>query len=159
MVSSRASRAFAAALLLVCLCACTIWKKPAAAGWTSATGLEEYERLMWKAVQSGDWQQVNAHLAPEFMAAMPEGVRNRAATLEHLQQMKLTDFSLGEFESHPAGTDMVVSYVITLRGTVGGRPLPSEPMRVMTVWQTVKNGWVQIAQAVIPVASATSPAP
>jgi hypothetical protein len=134
-----------------------MWKKPATTGWTSATGLEEYERLMWKSVQSGDWLQVNAHISPEFLGATPEGVRNRASMVEHLQQMKLTDFSLGEFESHPAGGDMVVSYVITLQGTVGGQPLPAGPMRVVTVWQTVKRGWVEIAQTIMPVTPVTSP--
>jgi hypothetical protein len=136
------------------LASCTLWKEPKTSAWKTATGMEEHERLMWKSIQEGDWQQVHAHLAGNFVSVTATGVRDRAATLEHLQQMKISDFSLGEFESKPHGADIVVTYVITLRGTVGGQPLPPEPMRVITVWQTVTRGWVQIAQAVMPVGAA-----
>jgi hypothetical protein len=140
-------------LIALGLSSCTLWKEPKTPGWKGVTAIEDHERLMWKSIQSGDWQQVHAHMAPSFVGVTSAGVRDRAATLEHLKQMKIEEFSLGEFESTPHGVDMAATYLITLRGTVAGQPLPAEPMRVITVWQTVKGGWIEIAQAVMPAQS------
>ena len=63
----------------------------------------------------------------------------------------MEDFSLAEAQTQPNGDDMVITYTLTLRGAAEGHPIPSAPVRVMTVWQTVKNGWVEIAQSWMPV--------
>src|SRR5438552_773288 len=99
------------AVAVFSLASCTLWKEPKTSAWTTATGMEEHERLMWKSIQQGDWQQVHAHLAGNFVSVTAAGVRDRDATLEHLRQMKISDFSLGEFERKRHGGDMVVSSV------------------------------------------------
>jgi hypothetical protein len=42
-----------------------------------------------------------------------------------------------------------VSYTIAMRGTIAGQPLPSEPVRMMSVWQKQKAGWMAIAHSVL----------
>ena len=115
-----------------------------------ATSMEEHERLMWKSVQEGNWDDVERHMSESFLGAYPDGVRDRAAQIAHLRQLKLAEFSLGDFQTQPNGGDMVVAYTAVLRGTVNGTPLPASPMRVISVWQTVRGGWIQIAQAAVP---------
>jgi len=50
------------------------------------------------------------------------------------------------------GTTIVVTYTITLNGSMNGtggsQPLPSAPQHMMTVWQQQKAGWVVIAHSV-----------
>jgi hypothetical protein len=41
-----------------------------------------------------------------------------------------------------------VTYAITLRGKFAGQPLPAEPVRMMTIWQKQKSGWLAIAHSV-----------
>ena len=146
-------------LLLVALLAtsCTIWRAPTSASWKSSTQMEDYERLMWKAVQEGDWKQVESHMAETFVGVDGDAVRDRAATLDRLRQIKLTGYSLGEFDSKPNGADMVVSYTAVLHGTLGGQPLPAGPLRILTVWQTAKGGWIQVAQSTLPQRALASP--
>lgn len=43
---------------------------------------------------------------------------------------------------------LVVTYTINLRGTMAGQPLPTNPLRLMSVWQQQKSGWVVIAHSV-----------
>jgi hypothetical protein len=50
------------------------------------------------------------------------------------------------------GTTFVVTYTITLNGSVNGtggsQPFPSAPQHMMSVWQQQKSGWVEIAHSV-----------
>jgi hypothetical protein len=64
--------------------------------------------------------------------------------------MDISNFQLGEFSSQPNGPDLVVTYVITLRGTIQGHALPEAPIRMMSVWQDVSGKWVLIAHSTIP---------
>lgn len=146
--------AIAALLLLLALtgAGCTMWKEPKAqqAGPKNATAMEDLERLMWKSVQQGDWKDVRSHMAETFVLNAPEGRLDREAALARYQGLKLEEVSLGEVQTRANGADMVVSYTLTLHGTAAGQPIAPTPQRVLTVWQSVKRGWIQIAQSVQP---------
>jgi uncharacterized protein DUF4440 len=116
--------------------------------WSGATGAEQFERLFWQSVQKKEWNDVEHHLAASFVMSTPAGRLDREAALANLQQLDVQEFSLGDVDVRPAGSDMIVTYTVTLRGTAGGRPLPSEPVHMMSVWQQVKHGWIMIAHAV-----------
>ena len=132
------------ALLLLTACF-----KANPSSWSGATGMEQHERLMWQSLQAGKWDDVSRHMAESFLGSYPDGAAgDRDAAIAHLRQLQVTDVSLGEFEVRPNGADMVVSYVAVLKGTWGGKPVPR--LRVISVWQTVRGGWVQISQAMAP---------
>jgi len=118
--------------------------------FAAVTSLDGHERVMWQLVRAGDQEQLRAHMAGAFVQTTPEGVLDRDAVLARYAQMKLESFEMGDAETRPAGEDMVITYTVRLHGTSAGQPLLAEPLRVMTVWQTVKRGWVQIAQSVTP---------
>jgi len=128
------------------LAACTVWREHPVTAWSDATGGEGVERMFWKDVKTANWKDLERHLAPKFVALTPEGKLDRAAALDRLRQYKLEEFSLGEVQTELHGSTFVVTYDITLSGTSAGQPLPSAPMRVMTVWQQQKMGWMAIAQ-------------
>lgn len=125
---------------------CMMWReKPTA--WTNATAPEQFERLFWQAVKAKNWKLVEPHLSPTYVALTPVGVLDRSAALAHFRQLELTEYSLGDFVSEPNGNDMVVTYTMTMRGSFAGHALPETPVRMLTVWQQVKHGWIAIAHS------------
>lgn len=143
-------RAFFAlfAILVACFSiACTRWEEPKTFTFKTATGAEQYERLMWDAVKNKDRLAIASHLASNYVRQDGSGTKNKEQYLAELEQINLTDYSLAELNVTPQGTNMIVTYAITLRGNNGGRPFPNEPIRYLSVWQQQKAGWVLVAQS------------
>jgi hypothetical protein len=63
--------------------------------------------------------------------------------------LQLEDYTLGDLQGEMNSDTFVVTYTVAMRGTLSGKPLPSEPLRMMTVWQKEKSGWVAIANSVL----------
>jgi len=125
------------------------WKEPKTYTFKTATGAEQYERLFWDAVKNKDRLAISSHLASNFVRQDESGTKNKEQYLAELDQTKLADYSLAEVNVTPQGMDMIVTYLITLHGTKDGKPLPTEPIRHMSVWQQHKAGWVLVAQSAI----------
>ena len=126
-----------------------MWREHPVSHWADATGGEGLERSFWKEVQAKNWTELERHVAGNYISITPEEGRfDRAAALEHLRQLQLDDFSLGDFQIELNGQTLVVTYTITMRGTFAGQPVPSSPVRMMTVWQQQKAGWMAIAHSV-----------
>lgn len=140
-----------AGLVMVLLLATSgCWEPSKNPTFKNATGLEDYERLFWKAVQNKDWKEVEAHLAPLYTLSSPDGLRNREQAVEYFKSFEIREISIGDFESRPNGADFVVSYKANIRGNIGGRSLGAVPLNIITVWQAGKRGYVSIAHAEIP---------
>ena len=120
-----------------------MWEQKQSTAWSSATGAEQFERLLWQEIKAKNWTEVERRLAPAFVEVTANGVRDRAQTLERLRALEVADYSLGELEVRPNGNDMVVAYSITLRATSGGETT----LHMMTVWQQVKGGWIAISHS------------
>jgi len=138
------------AVVLAACSGCTMWKEKPANSWSSATGGEQFERLMWRDVKAQDWADFRAHLAPSFVSIEAGGTRDRAATVDYLKSATLSDYTLGDFATASHGADLVVTYTAQVKGTRNGQPFPAEPMRMMTVWQQVTKSWVAIAHSETP---------
>jgi hypothetical protein len=129
---------------------CTLWReKKVVNHWADATGGEGLERSFWTEVKTRNWNELQRHIAGNYVAFTPEGRMDREATLKHLQQLQLDDYSLGDFQVELNTHTLVVTYTVTMRGTFAGQPLPTQPVRMMTVWQQQKAGWLAIAHTVI----------
>ncbi len=118
--------------------------------WNNATGAEQYERLMWQSLKSGDWKNVEYHLAPTFVGVDQAGQSyDRAGWLERWKQNRFVEYSLAEVNVFPQGQDMVVSYVLHLSG---GKDSQNAGLRVVAVWQQVKKGWILTTTSMTPIA-------
>lgn len=136
--------------LLLCVVLTGCLKTPGGSKWTSATGAEQYERLMWQSIHDQKWDEVEHHLAPTFVGVCPNGQKfDRAGWVEYWKGRPAVDSSLGELSVQPNGADMVVSYQVHLSGAGSG----SSGMQVVSVWQQLKRGWVLIAQTMTPISS------
>ncbi|HEX7288448.1 MAG TPA: nuclear transport factor 2 family protein [Candidatus Angelobacter sp.] len=137
-------------LILMVGCSAGVPKHPT---WKNATGAEQYERLMWKAIHEKNWNQVEEHLASMFVGVNAEGrVFDRLSWVEYWKAHPVSEYSLGEVTVQPAGTHMVVTYVLSLSG-ISGAPQAGQSLRVISVWQEVKNGWLLTATSATPVRS------
>lgn len=147
MTRARVLLLCALASALALCSACTVWKEKTAPSWSGATGAEQFERLLWRDVKEQHWADVEAHLAPSFVFVHGGGTRDRAATLDYLKSLTLSEYTLGDFNTTTNGADLVVTYTARVSGTRQGRPLPSEPIQMMTVWQQVTKNWVALAHS------------
>ncbi len=119
--------------------------------WKNATGGEQHEKLMWRAIHDKDWKGVERHLAPTFVGVNAAGQSfNRESWLEYWKSAPTGEFSLGEMTVEPEGADMVVTYVLQLSsGSVAAETSP-KGLRVIAVWQQVKTRWIQTAVSLTP---------
>ena len=141
-------------LLALFLALTGCFRGPGKGTWAGATGAEQFERLMWKSIQEKQWNEVEKHLAPVFVGVDAHGKQyDRAGWLEHWKSMPALDYSLGEISVQPNGNDMVVSYELRLSGGESAQPGPGTAVRVVSVWQQLKKGWVMIAQTMTVVSS------
>lgn len=115
--------------------------------WTNATGAEQNERLMWQAIQGEDWVNVERHLSPTFIGVAANGrMFDRTGWVELWQGAEVQEFSLGEMQIQPEGTDMKVTYIFHVKGSAKAQ-LPSSGLRVISVWQEVKGRWMLTAMS------------
>jgi hypothetical protein len=114
----------------------TLWKESKNPSWKTATGAEQYERLLWQAVKAKDWLAVESHIASNFIYQDASGTRDKQQRVADLKaataSAELTDVNVVA-----NGIDAVVTYKM---GST----------RVMSVWQQQKSGWVLIAMSVSP---------
>jgi hypothetical protein len=116
--------------------------------WTNATGAEQNERLMWQAIQGEDWVNVERHLSPTFIGVTPNGrMFDRAGWVVLWQGAEVQEFSLGEMQIQPEGSDMKATYILHVKASAKA-PLPSSGLRVISIWQEVKSRWMLTAMSI-----------
>jgi hypothetical protein len=132
--------------------ACTFYKDVPARSMAEATGGEGLERIFWKNVQSANWVEVERTLASNYAGVTPAGSLDRSATIAQYRNWQLKDYAIGDLQTELNGSTVVVTYTITLNGTLANgtgssQPLPTGPQHMMTVWQQQKKSWVAIAHS------------
>jgi len=117
---------------------------PKRATWNSATGGEQYERLMWQAIHQKDWDNIERHLSPTFIGVNPQGqMLDRAGWIAYWKALPAVEYSLGEVAVQPEGADMKVTSVVQL--STGGA------LRAVSIWQQVKTRWSLTAASLTPI--------
>lgn len=136
-------------LSVLWLPACTVYGEKPVKALADATGAESLERALWHDIKTKDWKDVRVHMTSNFVFVSPEGKLDRDATLERFRKMDVKDYSIGDLTTELSGNVFVDTYTITLRGTIGGQPLPAAPQRRVSVWHQQKSGWMMISHAVV----------
>lgn len=145
-------KALAVAMILTVVLSstsCTLWAEKKHSGWRTVTAGEDLVRLFWGDVKSKNWESVETHIAPGFVGVTAAGAMDRTALIQHLRAMDLQDFQVGEVKAQSAGADLMVSYTISVRGSISGHPLPDTTLHMLTVWQQLKKGWVMVANTAV----------
>lgn len=119
--------------------------------WSNATGSEQHERLMWKAVRDKDWDNFERRLSPTFIGVNSDGQTfDRAAWLALWKGAQVKEIVVGDCAVQPEGTSMKIACTIHLQTN---EPNPTEPagLRSLSVWQQVKKGWMLTATSITPI--------
>jgi Domain of unknown function (DUF4440) len=132
--------------LLLITSSCSMWKNPPK-GWNGATGGEQLERLLWDEIKAKNWPELEKRLEPMFVSTSPEARHDRATSLERWKSYDLQSVNIADVQVQSAGADFIVTAQVTLTGTAGGKPLPSQPVATLTVWQQVSKGFVAVAHS------------
>ena len=137
-------------VLAVALLLSGCWKDSSKFNWANAPGAEQYERLVWQAIREKEWNEVEHHLAPTFVAVGADGKQfDGPGWLGYCKGLQVKDFAIGDLAVAPNGPDMVVTYDLRLNGAT----LAASELRVVSVWQQVKKGWILISHTETPVKS------
>jgi hypothetical protein len=139
-------------LAISLLAACTMWPERKPQKWTDVTGGESLERAFWSDLKGKNWKDLEPHIAATYVLVTADGTFDRTQALERWKQLDIQDYSLGEFNIQLNGNAYVVSYTVNLRGRLAGKPLPSTPLRAMTVWQQYARDWLTLAHSATPTA-------
>jgi Domain of unknown function (DUF4440) len=123
------------------LTAQSIWKEQKNPNWKTATGAEQYTKLLWQAVRQKDWLAVESHIASNFVYVDASGTKDKGQYVEYLKNLTLSDHTLSDANVTASGIDSIVTYTLTLKHANA----EAESLRVMAVWQQQKSGWVMIA--------------
>jgi hypothetical protein len=127
--------------------ACTLYgERPVVDHWKDATGGEGLERSFWEDVKTKSWDELDGHVASNYIAMMPTGKMDRAAAFERLRHFDLKDFSLANVQTELHADTFVVTYQMTLIGKFDDQPFTAQPVPMMSLWQHEKRGWVTIAR-------------
>ena len=113
----------------------SIWKEAKTFTWSNATGAEQYERLLWKAVQSKDWLAVESHIASNFVYMDAAGTKDKSQLVADLKAKGAPEGEIAEANVTAQGIDAIVTY------SMGKN-------RIMSVWQQQKKGWSLVAMSV-----------
>ncbi len=132
---------------LLSLAGCTKWGEKRNPNWHQATSGERLVNLFWKDVKDNNLQQLGTHVAPEFMGTNEMATLDKSALLEHVSHLNVESFQIGEVETRPAGPDLIVGYVITLRIKSPNGASQEMRLRMLSVWQEMKRGWVVVAMS------------
>ncbi len=135
-------------ILLLSLVACTFYKDRPAKDFAGATGGEALENVFWKNLKAKDWTAIQNVLASNFAGVNPDGNFTAAAWVDRLKQVDLQDYSIAGMHTELNGDTFVVTYDVTMSGTISGQAVPAKTLHRMSVWQRQKSGWVLIAQSV-----------
>jgi Domain of unknown function (DUF4440) len=118
--------------------------------WSNATGAEQHERLLWQAIQSRDWSNVERSLSPTFIGVNADGkLFDREGWVLMLKSAQVVEVSLGEPQIHPEGPDMKVTFVLHVHAS-GIGPAPAG-LRLVSVWQQLKTRWLLSATSITPI--------
>ncbi len=129
------------------LAGCTKWGEKKHPNWHQATSGEHLVNLFWKDVKDKKIQELGKHVAPEFMGTNEIATLDKPALLEHVSHLEIESFQIGEVETKPAGRDLIVSYVMTLRLKSPNGSGQEMRLRMLSVWQELKHGWVVVAMS------------
>jgi Domain of unknown function (DUF4440) len=124
---------------------CSLWGKRAS-GFSGATGGEQLQRAFLDDIKNKHWTEVEQRLSANFILVTPSGVYDRAASMERIRSLDLKGYTLSDVNVRPQGADAVLSYLISIDGSMNGHALPSEPQRVVSTWQEVSGRWILISQ-------------
>jgi hypothetical protein len=139
---------------------------PANSPATAKTSTDEtiiaQEKQVWEAIKNRDFDGFASMLADEQIYVSDDGAHDKADTVKGVKDLALTDVSFSDWKVINLDKEAaVVTYTLNIKGSAGGQPIQSVPVRASTAWMKRNGKWVALYHQDTEVASppANQPAP
>lgn len=120
--------------------------------WSNATGGEQHEQLIWKAIGNREWNEVERHISATFIGVSADGqALDRAGWIAYWKVAQPKEVSLGDISVQPEGADMKVCGTLHLGGTAASGLASAGGLRVISIWQEIKGHWTLTASSLTPI--------
>ena len=120
------------------------------------------EKATWETIKNKDYEAFSAMLASDQIYVGPEGVHDKAATLDGLKRFELTEATFSDWKFQPIDNNAyAIIYNASVKGKLDGKDLPQENWWNSSVWVNRDGKWVSIfhqESKVTPPPPAPSPA-
>jgi hypothetical protein len=133
---------------------------PKAPATVSEADIIAREKQIWDAIKNKDFDGFAAMLVDEALEVTDSGANDKAASVSGVKDLALTDVALSDWKVVVVDKDAaVVTYTASLKGTAGGKPLTSKPLRASTAWVNRGGKWLAIYHQDTEVSQAPENAP
>jgi hypothetical protein len=137
---------------------------PASATLSEADAIAK-EKASWAALQKKDLDGFASMLDSDYIEVGDESASDKAAVLDYLKDLEITDVSFSDWKFMPIDNDAVlVTYNVTIKGSYKGKEVPPGPYRASAAWVNRAGKWLGIyyqetlaKKSIVPPMPATTP--
>ena len=108
---------------------------------------EKLVRDLWSEIKLNNRETFENKLADGFQSIHEDGARDKASEIELLMGLDLGDYILADFKTTQSGNIVIVTYTVSVKETIEGEILPTEPAERLSVFIKTDKGWQWIAHA------------
>lgn len=103
------------------------------------------EKASWDAVKKKDWDGFGKMLASEYIETLDDGVHDKAASLEGVKDLELSDATFADWKMLTIDKDaVIVTYSATVKATYKGQAIPPGPYREASAYVNRNGEWLAI---------------
>lgn len=103
------------------------------------------EKASWDAVKKKDWDGFGKMLAADYIEALDDGVHDKAASLEGVKDLELSDATFADWKMLTIDKDaVIVTYSATVKATYKGQAIPAGPYREASAYVNRNGEWLAI---------------
>ena len=116
---------------------------PTPAQTVSAKDIIDKENQVFDAIKRKDWDAFAKFLSDDQLYVTNDGVHDRAATLNAVKKLDITEFSLADAKVVNVDKDLVVvTYTSNVKGSYDGKPMPPTSLRESSAWANRYGTWL-----------------
>ena len=124
-----------AAAMMLGASGCTLNPETTQPTLATTTSAEQVQRIFWKDVVDGKWDEVRSVLAPNVVWMGEGKERGRDEIMEYLKGLKAKQAQVGETTVKANGPDITVTYTLQMVGADG----TTQTRRMAAVWQKLEG--------------------
>ncbi|HMF56162.1 MAG TPA: nuclear transport factor 2 family protein [Pyrinomonadaceae bacterium] len=103
------------------------------------------EQKVWDAIKNKNFDGFAAFLDEQQVEVTDTGVNNKAATVNDVKKLVVTDMTFADWKVIHANTDAyVITYTATLKGSYDGHDFPLSSARASSAWVSRNGKWMAI---------------
>ena len=117
---------------------------PAEVAITEADAIAK-EKAIWDAIKNKDYDGFAAMLAEDQVEVMPEGVMDKASSIEGVKQFEPSEANFSDWKYLAIDKDaFVISYTVAVKGKFAGKEFPLQTARSSSAWVKRAGKWLAL---------------